>query len=136
MDIAFADRTVTLDRIDQSRTYSGLLEGIPNVRLNAQLIAEAINNAARSGATLLIEPRRVPIPSSAGSEHFGPHEKIPRICCTVSFLSTSVARNQAMDASALTVVWFQDAWALPIAPEILTQLAATTWAPHAQDFEY
>jgi hypothetical protein len=41
-------RVVILDKITQSRTYAGLLEGTPNKKLNDQFIAEAIQRASKN----------------------------------------------------------------------------------------
>lgn len=41
-------RVIILDKLTQSRTYAGLLEGTPNKRLNDRLIAEAVQRASKN----------------------------------------------------------------------------------------
>jgi hypothetical protein len=40
------------------------------------------------------------------------------------------------DYSELTVIWFQERFALPIAPDIEAQLVALDWAALAADQDY
>ncbi|WP_437969802.1 hypothetical protein WMF04_11130 [Sorangium sp. So ce260] len=56
--------------------------------------------------------------------------------CIGRFDSRQPARDQKGDYSGLVVIWFQDEFAFPIAPVVVTQLLAIDWETHAADLEY
>lgn len=61
--------------------------------------------------------------------------RIPSVACIACFHSRA-ARDFRMDFSALTVVWLQDEFALPIDPQVLEHLKALDWERLAGDFDY
>ncbi|HEU4407253.1 MAG TPA: hypothetical protein VFS43_18430 [Polyangiaceae bacterium] len=62
-------------------------------------------------------------------------EWLPMVQCIGSFRCNDTVRGSAASLSALTVVWFQDEYALPIQEPALEQLAGLDWASLAVDVE-
>lgn len=123
--IVMADREVNLDELRQQRVYAGLLEGMPTASCNRRradrLMAEA-KAMAYEGAVHLIESAQTPIPYE-GRYPFGAPMRLPEISVIARLRSYSVARDaDGATASSLVVVWFQDAFALPVASEIEAHL--------------
>ena len=56
--------------------------------------------------------------------------------CIGRFNSLQVARSSSSDFSGLIVIWFQEKFAFPIDPEVVTQLLAIDWEAHAADIDY
>lgn len=135
-------RRITLKSLDQSMTYSGLLEGVPNSWFNDRLVAKKLESARAScvfgGSPHLIMPARrgqlrgsgepSPLESKRPAE-----EWLPMVTCTAVFDSSSVREG---DGSSLTLVWFQDEFALPIAEPALSSLLGLDWNALATDFEF
>jgi len=63
-------------------------------------------------------------------------EWIPFVCCIGCFASVKPAHDSRKDRSALTVVWYQDNFAMPIDPAIQNELRSLNWNEHATDGEY
>jgi hypothetical protein len=140
-------RTITLDSLDQHRTHAGLLEGTPNALMNNSNIEWALRQAERrciDGAKpQLLAPQRRDYCREPGDmdelvarrPHHIP-EWLPNVWCIGSFTSSVTSRNPDMHMSTLTVVWFQDEFAMPILEPALGQLLALDWESLATDFEY
>jgi hypothetical protein len=67
-----------------------------------------------------------------------PYEVFPGVQCTASMSSgprkcVHETPDNTLDSSYLTLVWFQNEWAMPIAPEVLEKLKAFDWDVHAYD---
>jgi hypothetical protein len=129
-------RTVSLVEIRQSRTYEGLLEGIPTKRMNDRQIAHLMKeHASRSGATpVLITPIQTPIAHS-GIYPFGTPASLPAITCVGRFSSGTPTRGGRGDYSTLTAVWFQDDFCFPVDSEIFLKLRALDWESLAESLE-
>ena len=124
-------RTIDLESLKQEKTYAGLLEGMPRKDFNDRIIEgwrrqavpyegqkmALIDPVRRPGATGL--PRR-------GDELWGPPEFLPAIVCVGMFQSTPV-RNEREDFSLLIIVWFQEAFAMPIDPGVVAQIRKLDW---------
>ena len=61
------------------------------------------------------------------------YERIPAIACAATFESTDPARDMDCFSSCLIFVWFQESWALPIAPRITKQIRNINWDKLAED---
>jgi hypothetical protein len=127
-------------------TYGGLLEGTPNSKFNDGLIENAMQEATRH-CPMGTRPHRLPPPRRdyertpgdmqrirAHSPHRIP-EWLPMVQCIGSFTDVVKARDPSKDLSVLTVVWFQDEFALPIREPALTQLLELDWEALATDIE-
>jgi len=140
-------RRVTLQSLDQRMTYAGWLEGVPSREWNDRLVESCLRNAGRArGAEarpVLIPPvrrdyLRKPGDMAGLSAMLGqaPPEWIPMVTCIGVFWDTAPARDTSKDGSMLTVVWFQDNYALPIDEAVLQQLQSIEWERLAVDTEF
>ena len=142
-------RNAILENLDQSYTYAGLLEGTPNKKANDWGIdvdmKRAANNPQKIGQPYLIPPvrrdyKREPGDIKAVLERMPEHppeweldpEWLPLVCCIGRFQS-GIVSDKSMHASFLTVVWYQDEFAMPIAANILTELQSLEWDSLATD---
>lgn len=140
-------RTITLERLDQQMTYSGLMEGTPNAKSNNMFINWEFRTAAKqcvAGAEpYLLPPRRRDYCRKPGDMQrlveARPHhvpEWLPAVRCIGTFNSSVIRRNTQNHMSTLVVIWFQDDFALPIQESSLQQLRSLDWDAVATDFEY
>ena len=132
------DRKVTVQAIYQWATYGGLLEGLPNARMNEQIIARARQRSSQlsGGYTpYLIEPIQTPI-AYEGKYPFGIPAELPAIICLAELKYYEAVRNPRMDYSSLGVLWFQEQYAFPIAADILKAMESIPWSQIAAEFEY
>lgn len=129
-------RALDLQWIRQHRVYEGLLEGLPTEAMNRRHIEHVLQQAkSAEGAPHLIEPIQRPIPYD-GVYPFGMPMALPEVAVIAHFRSLAPARDAHADGSSLVVVWFQDAFALPIAPEVVARLMELPWEALAHDWEY
>jgi hypothetical protein len=132
---------VYLDCLFQYRTYSGLLEGLPTRRHNAERIERARRYAAEKlwmgGTPLLLAPREVPmgIPRERWFMRADENEpvEIPPVASLATFESMTSARDPQADCSSLKVVWFQDEFGPPAGADVLRQFRAIDWRALATD---
>jgi hypothetical protein len=134
-------RAIRLDVLYQWRTYAGLLEGLPTEELNRRLVTEALDRVRErlgTAAAYLIPPveQLIEGPKSYLGGRFGRLAQLPAIVCAATFDSFQPAQDAQADGSSLTVVWFQDDFALPIDKAVLDQLQAIDWVSHAHDGYY
>jgi uncharacterized protein (TIGR02996 family) len=139
-------RTVTLETLAQGRTYAGLLAGTPSQNSNDHHInslSELAESYCVAGARshLIVPPRRNYFRKPGDMERFSarsPHrvpEWLPMVWCIGSFNSVVKARDPSRDMSVMTVVWFQDEYALPIQQPALGQLQELDWEALAVDVD-
>ena len=132
-------RTIALARLEQWRTYLGLLCGKPTRAQNDGKILRVIE-AARTLCTAgedphLIRPRRRTI---AGNKKRGTiaGELLPATTCIALFNSTALARSDSEPYSSMVVVWFQEEFALPIEDEVLGLIRRIDWESQAADWNW
>lgn len=81
-------------------------------------------------------PRSYP---DLGSERlpFGPVEQLPSVYCRAFFRSGRIDEelDDVLHRSWLTVVWFQDDLACPVADFVTAAVAALAWEELAKDYE-
>lgn len=135
------DRYLDLNELRQFRTYEGLLEGLPSRDYNSRLIENAIDHARSAwpwhGEPHVIPPIEREIENSSNfMAKPGPKGLLPDICCIARFSSNSPARDPNCHCSRLTVVWWQDKFALPIDPLIKAYLMTMDWDSLAIDGKY
>ncbi len=129
---------VTLDSLHQWRTYGGLLEGLPTDKMNANILKRVEEEARKhtyASAVYIIKPEQIPIPYDRVYS-FGTPMEMPPITCVASFTSHKPARNQQMDGSRLTIVWYQEEYAFPVKQSVIEQFIEIPWSKVAEDFEY
>jgi hypothetical protein len=137
--VAFDGRVGELIRLDQSRVYADVLEGVPNRTINQGIVQQAVAVAKRLhhlNATV-IEPteRRLDRGGLAADEptnEFTPFA-LPAVQCIGTFRAHGHARDPDATYSDLCVVWYQEAMALPIDPTIRDAMSSLSWADLATD---
>ncbi|HLH30013.1 MAG TPA: hypothetical protein VKY31_02345 [Terriglobia bacterium] len=133
-------RRITLDGLQQEMTYAGLLEGTPNAEFNKEIVQTALRKAqtvAFHCTPHLIEPTRrdyFRTPGDMSSVRRLP-EWLPLVTCIGSFKGGRPVRDPKKDISVLTVLWFQEEYALPILEPALSHLVALDWDSLAVDIE-
>lgn len=134
---------IVLDQLFQYHTYAGLLAGLPDEEMNRRRIEEALRHAKErllsATAPKLIEPEIEHAPT-----HVGPplspvmrqrrvvpvyYPRLPAITCLGHFIAPG-------RMTALTVVWFQDRPALPIASPALARIRRIDWKREAQPYDF
>jgi uncharacterized protein (TIGR02996 family) len=133
-------RTICLRSLDQHEVYAGLLEGLPTREMNERIIERTLDKergGPQGAQPFLIRPRETPIEYHRDRPYpFGEPAALPGVCCVGRVTSLGPAAGKAGDYSALSVVWFQDEFALPVDPPVLDQLLAIDWDEHAGSYEY
>lgn len=138
-------REVILQALDQSMTYAGQLEGVPSGRTNdwhlGNLLQRAKAHCYEGAAPHLISPARrdyLRVPGDMVGRGLPRHvpEWLPEVTCIATFKHSAPVRDPAKHLSVLTVVWFQDHYALPIQERSFRELVAIDWDAIATDFEY
>jgi hypothetical protein len=139
-------RRLTLQSLDQRMTYAGWLEGVPSREWNDRIIEaplkEAGDGTEDEARPALIAPARrdyLRKPGDmTGHRAMGGQvpEWLPMVTCVAVLRATAPARDPSKDGSTLTVVWFQDEYALPIDESVLQQLQSIDWEQSAADFEF
>ncbi|MCA8831390.1 hypothetical protein [Hymenobacter pini] len=139
MDIEMGHgKTVVMKALHQAGTYSGLLEGLPTTRMNKEILRRVKDSARRifyAQDIFLIEPVQKLLKREKWYV-FGKPAILPKIQCIAELYHPQPARNHDMHFSALTVIWYQDSYALPIYPEVVRKLKELPWDDIAGDFEY
>ena len=130
-----AGRVITLEHLEQFEFYAGVLEGLPTREMNAAQLERLLANHAVDGVRPhLIAPVERLIPLDR--RHPGTPAEFPEVVCIARFQSAQPARDTELDASELKVVWFQQQYAFPIAPGVMSALLALDWSALATDFTY
>ena len=130
-------REVKLVSLEVWATYSALLEGYPCARINDRKLAAFATCTAddpNPGPVHVIQPpRRYP----GGSGPFGPVEELPAVCCRACFQAWPISTelDQALHRSGLTVAWFQDNLAAPVADFVTAAVADLSWDELAADHQ-
>lgn len=131
-------REIYLQDLTQGHTYAGLLVGVPDRQYNQELISYFRENARQEMDTyyaFVITPPVLEVLDRDGKKHTGRGgsqvERIPHIVCTALFRSKGIAREGDDDditfASVLTVVWFQENFAMPIDEVVLERIKTIDW---------
>ena len=121
---------VRLDALDQRRTYGGLIEGLPTSRMNQQ----RIHRLAQTFPDAHIAPV-TETPIDVGRPYpFGTPSSLPAIQCVGNFEGPGLS-DPVEFRSQLTIIWFQDAWAMPFAPWFIAYLAELDWRGLAGESE-
>lgn len=67
---------------------------------------------------------------------FGIPAQLPGVICEARFRSLEPAREESCDYSWLTIVWFQNDFAMPIESDIQDKIKVLDWESLANDDEY
>ena len=144
-------RTIWLLALNQYRTYEGLMMGRPTSESNQRHLEQLVARHTQpkgDGAPYLIKPTETPLisrrskPRKCTPETWarmilrsnpqdGTPARLPRITCIARFTSGQPPNDSDGGRLILRVIWFQDSFAFPIDPLVITQLAAIDWQKHA-----
>lgn len=128
-------RVIELRELQQTRTYEGLLEGLPTTRKNEAHLRRMSEQSGPSPRHLIV-PKETPIPLEPGETYpFGTPASLPSITCVARFRSRSTT-DDPLNYSELIIVWLQDEFALPIDSDTEGQIRGLNWTALAKDFEY
>lgn len=130
-------REIELHELKQSRTYAGVLEGVPTKQFNKRLLNDlrkAYEKNARSTPVVLLTPRETQIDVGGPHPDGKPH-KLPFVTCVARFRSEPFADLEPLGFSELIVIWLQNEFAMPIEPAALDQIVSIEWDKVARDFE-
>jgi hypothetical protein len=153
--IELADgRKILLEELVQSQTYRSLILGVPNPEADGRIIESALEEAratfGKAAKPYLIQPVKAAFAvhrqkhklgkeglkeGGAVEQHRG--ERLPLVTCLASFSCRQTLEPPEglglFDYSIATIVWFQDAFAMPIAPAVLAEIRRLDWAQIAAD---
>jgi len=124
-------RRVSVDAIDYSRTYSGLLMGLPNAEINDRIIERALVGRESSWGkrpTHLIQP----VIERKDPEH-------PRLAPVLlrAWLTCNEPVNPNFMGSELVVVWFSEECHLDSIDNIVSRaVCGLPWEQLAGDFDW
>ena len=130
-------RTATVERLEQSLTYAGLLEGLPTKKSNDRTL-DWIRRDAGSTGVILIEParrdflRRPGDMSRVASIRDEPPEWLPMVHVSMTLSAPGDSGNHC---SVLRVIFFQDDFAPPLDESVAAALQDVDWERHAQQVE-
>lgn len=124
------NRRPSLEFLNQKQTYFGLYEGVPTAEINRDYVAHAQQDAKTlfSGLPLYLVP---PIEKVWTNNSGSAYASLPGVTC-IAYLSDK-PMNPDMECSRLIVLWYQDSYALPIAPHILEHLSGVDWETVSED---
>lgn len=124
------EKAARLVALDQGLTYGGLMEGVPTDKMNARII-EALRK--KHPDAHLLEPTQTPIEYDRPYP-FGAPARMPANYCVATFHGAG-STDPVLYFTHLKVFWFQDAWALPVADDIIAELRALEWDALATEVE-
>ena len=130
-------KKIHMTKIEQRYSYDGLISGLPDSDINDRIISHALSEAYRLSYsnTHLIEPQRTKVKyTSAGRT--AEYEKIPGIRCIAAFKCYDPAKDEKADQSKLSLVWFQNNFAMPIEENVRNAIKALDWNELAMDESY
>jgi hypothetical protein len=138
-------RAILLEELRQRQTYADLIEGVPFALVNDRIVSRAVDAArdlSLGGADpFLVAPDRRDFLREPGDMDdvvtLGQRpEWLPMVRCIGVFKSPEPAMNHGMDASYLTIVWYQNEFAPPIDDPVVEKIKAIDWDRLAADVEY
>ena len=123
----------SINRMHQTETYYGVLEGVPDTLINAEELISLQEKAKRMfglNNVYLIQPiEKIINPEEHVRTDNGKKAYrafLPKVVCMVELSSTPM-KDDDMECSRLGLIWLQDDFAFPIDPEILKQIEHLDW---------
>lgn len=120
----------------QWRTYRGVLEGVPDRRINQSYMESAVKDASRYCGNVpvyLIEPKQKVLREDVRNPE-NTKMALPEVTCIALLCSYKPVKDPDMVGSKLAVVWYQDTMAMPVEEAILDQMKQINWSVLAKDF--
>jgi len=120
-----------IQRLVQRRTYYTVLEGVPDPAINRRMLQHTEAEARRYFGIERIHliPPVETIQKTATREM----AFLPATICMAELSHHQPMKDQNMEHSRMVLIWFQDEYAFPIAPDILEKIAALEWKTHSED---
>jgi len=134
LSIELADgRTICADKIVAMRTYLGLIEGVPNDRVNEWTIDDFKSYCGRA---FCIDRFGVLPPAMKAREFKGRSWRaLPANAIGGLFRSVRTVRDHDKTYSIPAILWFQDELEPLLSPPVLAQLRQIEWARLAEDVD-
>ena len=133
-------REIFLDSIYQYHTYGGLLAGYPNKEMNNRYIKNDMKSALEkmnAEVTYLVPPSLIEMEiNERARREYKDAIRIPYITCYGQFESSVITGDDRNDASWLTIVWYQDDFALPLDESVLEHIKTIDWDNVAEGYEF
>ncbi|MBC6456596.1 hypothetical protein [Actinomadura sp. HBU206391] len=133
-----SNRSIQLTSLEVFPTYGGLLAGYPSARINDRLLARLARPLEDGSPPVhVITPPRSHPGTRSERPPLGPEERLPAVYCRGHFQASPIdkKRDDGFLDSFLTVVWFQDDLAAPIADFVTAAVADLAWEGLAKDYE-
>lgn len=122
----------TIEKFFQTKTYYGLLEGVPNSRINQDIVKSDIQKGERFlgiDTIYLIPPVEKKQVFTSGKEM----ASLPKITCFVELSHYQPMKDLSKECSKLCLIWYQDDFAFPIAETISEQIKQLSWTELSED---
>lgn len=136
------DRRVTVKSLYQWETYQNLACGIPTANLNAVIMNSDQEQAQKffgRETVYLVEPYQEPITLDKRliDQYLDRYSylaesapgRLPAIACVASL-------SDPRECTALTLLWYQSTYALPIDPQVEAQLLTVPWSQLAESDDF
>ncbi|MBX2803342.1 MAG: TIGR02996 domain-containing protein [Myxococcales bacterium] len=128
-------RRLTIDLLEQSQLYAGMLEGLPTRQRNEGILDRLMQRARQRGhgqQPCLLQPTQTPIEWPHERPYpFGDPARLPAVGSIGHFRSRG---PDVLHATSLWVVWCQHQLGPP-EPQIVAALGRLDWEQHAHVFE-
>ena len=119
-------RSIRLRELDQWLVYEGLGDGVPTRELNTKLVASIVEASSPPGGGVVLIPPADANPGGRGDSASAIPRLLPRTVVRARF-EAEVPVSGEGDYSELTLVWFQEPWALPVDPGIEQRIRLLDW---------
>jgi hypothetical protein len=130
-------RRIRLVSIRQKKTYEGLMAGMPNKKMNAEIISASLEECNKENGgylkCILIEPVARPISNHSNATDSEEYESLPPVMCAGKFTSTQHKSNENAGFTQLKLLWFQDEFGVEPDDEALTHIKKVDWDKYAQE---
>jgi hypothetical protein len=138
-EVQVGSHEITVQSLHVSRTYAGLIEGLPNASMNDRIVRWSIEDGERlvGKPVVLVPPEVVIVPISSHSPNVAEtYPRLPSLTCIAELL-TYTARDPDRLGSTLTVVWFtNDVTGGALERSLAAAVRGLDWWKHSRDFDW
>ncbi len=133
-------REIFLSSICQEYTYEGLLAGYPDKEMNNRYIKwnmeSALEKMNATKAYLISPPMFEVEVHEKVRHHYKDAIRMPYIVCFGQFDSSVLKGDNVNDGSWLTIVWYQDDFAMPIDESVIEHIKIIDWDSEAEGYQF
>ena len=141
MRVNVAGRSITIDSFYVTRTYGGMLEGLPTSDINTHLVESAKKKIAKlwgDRQTHVVKPTIKPFPMPEVPADFirrhGDPEMLPKFQCHAWLDSDALTKEG--HGSGVVLIWWADETEAFSIPELVEEaLRGIKWESVAEDYE-